>query len=137
MERVLRVNRCKLNRWARLHYISVYDAMNIKKAIPDYPETLKQMCPFVHPDDYPLMADTSYTPPQKSRGCLKPASCYRICADFSNTNKRFRPEGVVKDSLLTYQSTIHTYYIQTCMVNFQSTATVAMHISDLHREYQQ
>jgi len=41
------------------------------------------------------MADTSYTPPQETRDCLKPASGYRIRADFSNTNKRFRPEVAI------------------------------------------
>jgi hypothetical protein len=53
MERVLGVNRFKLNRWARLGYIPVYDAMEIKRSIPDYPKTLKQICPYVHPDDWP------------------------------------------------------------------------------------
>ena len=41
-----------------------------------------------------LLADTSYTPAPESRDCLKPVSCYRIRANFSNTNKRFRPGAV-------------------------------------------
>jgi len=46
----------------------------------------------------PLVADTSYTPAPESRDCLKPVSCYRIRTNFSNTNKRFRPEGVIDDA---------------------------------------
>lgn len=40
------------------------------------------------------VADSSCTPPPESRDCLKPVSGYRIHADFSYTNKRFRPNAV-------------------------------------------
>jgi len=43
-----------------------------------------------------LLADTSYMPPQESRDCLKPVSCHRNRANFSNANKRFRPIAVLR-----------------------------------------
>ena len=53
MERVLGVKRSKINYWVNRGYIPVYDAMDIKRAIPDYPKTLKQICPYVYQDDWP------------------------------------------------------------------------------------
>ena len=50
------------------------------------------------PYDRPVLADTSYSPPQESRDCLKPVCCHRIRADFSYTNKRFRPTAVIRES---------------------------------------
>ena len=47
------------------------------------------------------MADTSYTPPQESRGRSRPVSGYRIRANFSNANSWSRPEAVLEDYSVT------------------------------------